>query len=89
MMAMAASVGIEQAFNNTRANVKVADLDLGSKMSNNEEATLIKGLIDIINEETIPDALDIIQNLPSAIDSFIKEEMSSRHLNTLKAELLD
>lgn len=89
MMAMATSIGIEQAFNNLRADMKVSALELGTKMSNNEEAQLIKGLVDILQDETIPDALDMIQNLPHAIDSFIKEEMSKRTLDTLKADLLE
>ncbi len=87
---MAGSMAIEQAFNNLQREMKVKDLKIVDFIkSDGKEAEHFKRLMDMFAEETLTDALSMIRDMPHAIDSFIREEMTKRPLTSLKEDLLD
>lgn len=82
------SVAIKQSFNNRMRELKVAELGLKGMLAQSQEKERYEKMFDILNSHTIMNALKMIDDLPTAIDGFIREEMCSRPLNGLKAELL-
>lgn len=81
---------IKQAFNNKQKDIKVKDLELEKLIDiANPDAAKWLQVLEMFKEESIVDALLIIENMPYAIDSFIREEMSKRELKDLKATFLD
>lgn len=48
-----------------------------------------KDIMDLFQQETIFDAIDILDGMVNAIDSFLKEEISKRSLDTLKTDFLE
>lgn len=82
------SISIKQAFNNTMRKILVEELKLKGMLSESEEKGRYEQMFDILNTETIFNALKMIDEMPNAIDGFIREEMCTRPLNELKAEFL-
>lgn len=82
------SISIKQAFNNTMRKMLVEELKLKSMLSESEEKERYEKMFDILNTETIFNALKMIDEMPNAIDGFIREEMCKRPLSELKAEFL-
>lgn len=86
----AGALAIEQAFANIQKTMLVKNLELSDKLRPDADRyEYFKKLMDMFQEETIADALSMVRDMPHAIDSFIREEMTKRELSTLKAELLD
>lgn len=84
----ATAIAIKQAFNNRMKELKVEELKLNTMLAESQEKERYEKMFNIIKEETILSALKMVDELPNAIDSFIREEMCKRPLTELKAELL-
>lgn len=82
------SISIKQAFNNTMRKMLVEELKLKGMLSESEEKERYEKMFDILNTETIFNALKMIDEMPNAIDGFIREEMCKRPLSELKADFL-
>ncbi len=70
--------------------MKVDSLKLLEKLDkDSDQYEKYKKAVKMFNDETIADALEIIQGMGHAIDGFVREEMTKRDLKTLKAEFLE
>lgn len=86
----ALSVAINQEFNNRKRTMKVDSLKLIGKLDpKNEKHDQYHKMLKMFGDETIFDALDLIDGMGNAIDSFINEENHTRPLSSLKETLLD
>lgn len=83
------SIAITQAFNNKKRDLKVKDLGLDTFLDkNNAEYKRYVKALEMFNSENLLDALEVIEGMNNAIDGFIREENTTRSLETLKATLL-
>jgi hypothetical protein len=89
IFSQALSVAIEQSFTNLQKTMKVKDLGLVAKLTNNEQSAKWKEVLEMFAEENIMSAQRILRDMPNAIDSFIREEMTKRPLSSLKVDFLD
>ena len=86
----AASLAVEHAFSNLQRDMKVKELKITQHINKDgDDSDTFRTLMDMIEDETIEGALSMIRDLPHAIDSFIREEMTKRPLSSLKEDLLD
>lgn len=86
MMLKVTSMTIQQALLNYEKKVMVSDLEIPPVAAGYEKFTKI---MSILTGETARNGLDLCQGMMEAIDSFIREENTSRPLSELKATLLD
>ena len=84
------ATSIKQAFNNQMIEQLVSSLDLVSKLNTEEKKhDYFKRLIEMFENESIASALAVIDEMPTAIDSFAREDNSKRPLSSLKSDFLD
>jgi len=70
-------------------DIKVEDLKLASMIDKtNPDAARWEEILEMFKDESLPVALELLENMPYAIDSFIKEEMMSKPLSDLKPTFL-
>jgi hypothetical protein len=83
------SVSVRQAFQNRTKTTKIVDLGL-AEMLNPDDARFkeYNEAFMMFADENMNDALEIIEGMSHAIDGFIKEEMQTRNLKTLKTKFL-
>lgn len=83
------SAAIGQAFNNRRRLTKVSDLKLEEALNESvDKSQKYRRALEIFKDENVTDSLEIIEGMNGVIGSFVREEMSKRKLDTLKAEFL-
>lgn len=88
VMCQSIQVSIQTAFNNQMLKTTVESLGLNDMVAKNPDFEKYRTLLDMLAKENVSDALDIIGGMPSAIESFIKEEMTKRPLKEIKATFL-
>lgn len=84
----ALSIAINQAFENQRKDKKVCEMKLIDMMPESKNKQRFTELLTLFENEKLPDALTMIDGMKNVIDSFIKEETTTRKLDTLKATFL-
>ena len=83
------AIAIRQAFNNRMKNTLVADLKLEEMLDKKgNEYERYKEILDIFNMENMPDALEVLEGMSQAIESFQREESLGRKLDSLKPTFL-
>ncbi len=86
----AGALAIEQAFSNLQKSMRVKDLNILDHINpEGEQSEYFLKLMKMFEEETITNALSMVRDMPYAIDTFIREEMTKRPLSSLKEDLLD
>jgi ornithine carbamoyltransferase len=86
MLCSVASVTIEQSFMQDRLTKKVSELEIPEVK---DEYKVYRDLIDIVKDESVRDAAELLSRMADTIDSFVKEQNSKTVLKDLPAELLD
>jgi hypothetical protein len=85
----AMSIGIKTAFNQLMTKTTIADLKMIEKLDvNNPEYERYKKALSLFEDDKLTDALEVIEGMGGVIDSFIKEEMTQRKLDSLRATFL-
>ena len=85
----AISIAIKQAFNNRMIDTKVKDLGLLEKLDpENDQYERYKKALEMFADEPLTPALEMLEGMTGVIDSFIREEMTKRKLDSLKATFL-
>jgi len=70
-------------------NTLVADLKLEEMLDKKgNEYERYKEILDIFNMENMPDALEVLEGMSQAIESFQREESLGRKLDSLKPTFL-
>lgn len=82
-------MAITQGFNIKKKEYKVKDLDLISKLDpKNSNYEVFKEAITMFENENLLDAVEVIDGMANAIGSFVREETTTRSLDSLKATFL-
>lgn len=84
----AAGIIMKQQFMNRMTTTTVADLKLQELKSDASTVKRYNDLFDILANESLTDALKVLEGLPQEIDSWIRKENEQRKLSELKADLL-
>ena len=83
------AVAIKQAFNNRMTNTLVSDLGLIDMIDKkNPEYEKYKEVIHMFELENMPAALEVLEGMAQAIESFQREEALGRKLESLKPTFL-
>lgn len=82
-------LAIKQSFNNTMLTVKVSDLKLSDYIVDGDKGDRYRELLEMLKDETIVSANQILQGMPGAIDLALQEENQKRSLKDLPLGLLD
>lgn len=89
VLCQAFSMALEHAFISKKKEYKVKDLKLIDMLKDDEKTGRWKVLLELFQEESLPAALEMINEFPREMDLWIREEMKERKLDSLKGELLD
>ena len=92
-----AAITIQQAFNAQREEERQTAQQLGltNLMLNEqpfwtkEEYAKMRGIIELVQDESITNAMSLIEGMHKVIESFEREEATKRKLDTLPATFLD
>lgn len=83
------AIAIKQAFNNRMATTLVSDLKLMDMIDKkNLEYERYKEVLDIFEMENMVPALEVLEGMAQAIESFQREEALGRKLESLKPTFL-
>lgn len=83
------SIGINTAFNKLTLSMKVKELGIAELINKDDERyEAYKEAFAMLDNETVKDAIELMDGMGQAIDSFIKEEMTKRKLESLKTDFL-
>lgn len=86
---MAYYLSVERAFTALKDKMTIKELDMRKHLNDSPESKKWHEFFDMFEDETIATMTNIVQSMPEVIDSFIKEEMKGRSLDTLKTYFLD
>lgn len=87
MVCTVISTTIGQAVLNFQKDLKVSSLDI--PQVSDEKYKRFNEIVDLLKEENVNDAQQLMRGVSDVIDSFIREENNKRPLSELNAELLD
>lgn len=79
---------IQTAFNKQMLTQKLDSLGLEGMVAKDADYDKYRAVLNLLETETIADALDIIMGMSPAIDGFIREEMVGRKLDSIKTNFL-
>lgn len=88
MMCNSTALAIKTAFNKMMLSQTIDELGIKTKVDDKPENERFKKLIEIFENETIYNAVQLLEGTMNAIESFQREESTKRKLDTLKSELL-
>lgn len=89
LFCQAVSVAIKQGFNKQMTTTKVEDLGLIAMLDTTTEQYLkYKEILEMFKDETLQDAISVIEGMGYAIEGFQKDESSKRSLADLKTDFL-
>lgn len=79
-----ASVGVETAFNNKRAEAKVKDLDMLKMFDVSDPKTAnYKELYEMFAEESVDSFLKMVKELPDFIDNYLFHKFEKDNIDTI------
>lgn len=83
-------IAIRQAYQQKMKKSTLASLKLEKMLDlKSEDAKRYKFILEMFQDETIFDSIELIEGMQGAIDSFLREENTKRPLKDLKTEFLD
>lgn len=90
MLCQIIAAGIRQGFGGIMRERDVKSLNLVEMLNTKDDRyDIFKGLIEMFSDETIFNALDMIEGMPKHIDTYITEEMTKRELVTLPVKFYE
>lgn len=82
-------MAIQQAHMRTRATMTVADLKLSDELKSNPEAEKYHKMFEIINNEKLDVAIDLVKSMYQIIENNLQDENKLRRLSELKLKFFD
>ena len=85
----AIAIAIRQAFTNKMKEFKVDDLQLTAMLDpKSPDYQKYLGMFDMIGQDTLTDALTLVEGMPQEIDMMVRDENKKRPLSELKTNFL-
>ncbi len=88
MLTQALTIAIQQAFTNKQLEVKVSELGLDKMIDGKAEYDVMREALKMVENESVSDALKVLERFPAFVDMAIKKEMQTRKLSSLTLGLI-
>lgn len=84
----AVAVGIKQMYNSKMKELKLSVLELEKQLTPSPLKKRYEKMIEVLKDETVLNAVQIVEQIPQMIENLVRQEMSEKKLDELHLESL-